>query len=247
MIGLQKTKLLMNLKKTKVMMIGTKQRCSKLSDTNLNVKLNNVTVDCVNEAKCLGVTLDSHLTFNSHVNSIATVVKHKIGVLRRLRNHFDSRQLSSLYWGYVLPHILYCANVWSGRSKRNYDTMNRLHKRAAYMVSKKTWFTPSNEVLNELSWPSLEKLLWKASCCMVYKCVNQLTPQIIYDKLTFDDNVKSRPTRDTGKMLLRPPHCHTEFYKRSFFVSACDNWNNLPLTVKESPSITSFKRNLNVL
>ena len=129
-----KNKLLMNLKKTKVMMIGTKQRCSKLSDTNLNVKLNNVTVDCVNEAKCLGVTLDSHLTFNSHVNSIATVVKQKIGVLRRLRNHFDSRQLSSLYWGYVLPHILYCANVWSGRSKRNYDTMNRLHKRAAYMV-----------------------------------------------------------------------------------------------------------------
>ena len=44
---------------------------------------------------------------------------------------------------------------------------------------------------------------------MVYKCVNQLTPQIIYDKLTFNDNVKSRPTRDTGKMLLRPPHCHT--------------------------------------
>ena len=116
-----------------------------------------------------------------------------------------------------------------------------------WCLYKKTWFTPSNEVLNELSWPSLEKLLWKASCCMVYKCVNQLTPQIIYDKLTFNDNVKSRPTRDTGKMLLRPPHCHTEFYKRSFFVSACDNWNNLPLTVKESPSITSFKRNLNVL
>ena len=115
------------------------------------------------------------------------------------------------------------------------------------MVSKKTWLTPSSEVLNELSWPSLEKLLWKASCCMVYKCVKQLTPQIIYDKLTFSDDVKSRHTRDTGKMLLRPPHCRTEFYKRSFFVSACDNWNNLPLTVKESPSITSFKKNLNVI
>ena len=55
----------MNLKKTKVMMIGTKQRCSKLSDTNLYVKLNNVTVECVNEAKCLGVTLDSHLTLTA--------------------------------------------------------------------------------------------------------------------------------------------------------------------------------------
>ena len=67
-----KNKLLMNSKKTKVMVIGTKQRCSNLSDTNLNVKLNNVAVECVNEAKCLGVTLDSHLTFNSHVNNIAT-------------------------------------------------------------------------------------------------------------------------------------------------------------------------------
>ena len=160
-----KNKLLMNLKKTKVMVIGTKQRCSNLSDTNLNVKLNNVAVECVNEAKCLGVTLDSHLTFNSHVNNIATVIKQKIGVLRRLRDHFDSRQLTSIYWGYVLPHILYCANVWSGRSNRNHDTLNKLHKRAAYMVSKKTWLTPSNEVFSDLSWPSLEKLFWKASCC----------------------------------------------------------------------------------
>ena len=85
------------------MMIGTKQRCNNLPDTNLNVKLNNVTVECVNEAKCLGVTLDSHLTFNSHVNSIAKIVKQKIGVLRRLRNHFSSRQLSSLYWGMSSP------------------------------------------------------------------------------------------------------------------------------------------------
>ena len=137
-----KNKLLMNLKKTKVMVIGTKQRCSNLSDTNLNVKLNNVAVECVNEAKCLGVTIDSHLTFNSHVNNIATVIKQKIGVLRRLRHHFDSRQLTSIYWGYVLPHILYCANVWSGRSNRNHDTLNKLHKRAAYMVSKKHGLHP---------------------------------------------------------------------------------------------------------
>ena len=93
----------------------------------LNVKLNNVAVECVNEAKCFGVTLDSHLTFNSHVNNIATLIKQKIGVLRRLRHHFDSRQLTSIYWGNVLPHILYCANVWSGRSNRNHDTLNKLH------------------------------------------------------------------------------------------------------------------------
>ena len=85
-----KNKLLMNLKKTKVMVIGSKQRCSNLSDTNLNVKLNNVAVECVNEAKCLGVTLDSHLIFNSHVNNIATVIKQKIGVLSYVYTMFPA-------------------------------------------------------------------------------------------------------------------------------------------------------------
>ena len=241
-----KNKLLMNLTKTKVMMIGSNQRCSNLPDKNLNVKLNEATIECVHETKCLGVTIDSHLTFKSHMDNIAIVIKQKIGVLRRLRGHFDSKQLTSLYWGYVLPHILYCANVWSGRSSKNFDTLNKLHKRAAYMVSKRSWQIPSSEVINDLSWPSLEKILWKTACCMMYKCIHKDTPDIINCKLTFSDSVKSRPTRDTGKMLLRPPFCRTEFYKRSFFVSACEKWNNLPLAVKESPSLDSFKRILNL-
>ena len=240
-----KHKLLMNLKKTKVMMISTKQRCRNLLDTSLNVKLNNVTIECVTETKCLGVMLDSQLTFHSHITSIAKVIKQKIGVLRRSRNPFDSKQLSYLYWGYVLPHILYCANVWSGRSNKNYDILCKLHKRAAYMVSKQSWLTPSNEVLSDLSWPSLDKLFWKASCCMMFKCVNQLTPEIVYEKLKFIDDIKRRPTRGTGKMLLRPPQCRTEFYKRSFFVSACEKWNNLPLDIKQAPSIHTFKKRLN--
>ena len=191
--------------------------------------------------------LDSHLNFRSHMDNIVAIIKQKIGILRRLRNQFDTRQMSALYWGYILPHVFYCANVWSGRSGRNFDTLNKLHKRAAYMVSKQTWPTPSNEVLENLSQPTLDKLFWKASCCMTFKCVNKITPQIIYDRFTFSDSVKCRPTRDTGKMLLRPPHCHTEFYKRSFFVSACETWNKLPLDVKQALNISSFKRNLNAI
>ena len=200
----------------------------------------------------IGVTLHSHLTFNSHVNNIATVIKQKNRSFKKVKTSFWLEAINvHIYWGYVLPHILYCANVWSGRSNRNHDTLNKLHKRAAYKVSKKTWLTPSNEVFSDLSWPSLEKLLWKASCCMIYKCVKQIKPQIIYDKITFSDSVKSRLTRDTGKMLLRWPHCRIQSFtndlslSRHVIIGTTPSLTS-PLLSKSRQAYPVFKKNLNV-
>ena len=82
--------------------------------SNLNVKLNNVTAECVNEAKCLGVTQDSHLTFNSHVNSIATVVKQKNRSFKKVKKSFWLETIIVVILG-VCPssHSLLCqCMVW---------------------------------------------------------------------------------------------------------------------------------------
>ena len=87
-----------------------------------------------NNYKCLGLVIDYCLNFRAHTESIGKTVKQKLGTLRRIQNYFTREQMNRLYWGYVIPNILYCSSVWSGRSEVNHDVLNRLHKRAAYMV-----------------------------------------------------------------------------------------------------------------
>ena len=131
-----------------------------------------------------------------------------------------------IYWGYILPHDIYCFTVWTNRSQMNYETINQLHKRAAYIISGCSWSTPSQQVLMQLNWSTLEELYSRALACMTFKCVHHLAPTLLANK------------------LILQYFCNTEFYKRSFVNLAISHWNNLPVETRFSPNLKIFKSNL---
>ena len=90
----QNNKLLLNTNKTKVMVIGSRQRIQKLNENNLNVHIRSTTIECVSHYKCLGVVVDSNLLFSKHVERVALQIKQKLGILRRLRGTFNTYKLS---------------------------------------------------------------------------------------------------------------------------------------------------------
>ena len=241
---IRKNRLILNSNKTKVMLLGSKQRLCSIPDQHLSIKLHGQVVECVNEFKCLGVVIDNCLDFKKHVDYISKTIRQKLGIIRRSKHYFNDTQLSKLYWGYVIPHILYCCNVWSGRSECNYDTLNRLHKRAAYMISNCTWETRSEDVFSRLKWPLLHQIFYRASCCLMYKCIHKLSPAILYDIFFFVDDVSKRSTRNSNKLLLRVPKCRTAFYQKSFVYSGSVNWNQLPEHIRFISSVDSFKYHL---
>ena len=240
----QNNKLLLNTNKTKVMVIGSRQRIQKLNENNLNVHIRSTTIECVSHYKCLGVVVDSNLLFSKHVERVALQIKQKLGILRRLRGTFNTRYLSMIYWGYILPHALYCCTVWTNRSHHNYEIINQLHKRAAYIISGCSWYTPSEQVLVQLNWSSLQELYSKALGCMAFKCVHQLAPSLLVDKFVLHDDVAQRTTRNSNQLKLKSNSCKTEFYKRSFVNSAISYWNELPAETRCSPNLNMFKSKL---
>ena len=239
-----KNKLILNAKKTKVMLLGSRQRLNTLHDKELKVKINNIELDCVTENKCLGVIIDNTLSFKHHVNSIVKVMRQKLGMIRRIKHVFTPNQLSKLYWGFVLPHALYYSNVWSSRFETNYKTINKLHKRASYIVSGCTWETPSDQVLQYLGWCTLKQLYKKSLACTMYKCVNGIAPPILSGRFCFNDDVSLRITRNSNRCLLRPPLCKTQFYQKSFIYIGAEIWNSLPDECRNSASLYTFKNAL---
>ena len=236
-----RNKLILNIDKTKVMLLGSRQRINLMPDKDLHVNVNDRPIACVNEYKCLGVIIDSYLDFRSHTYKVAKEVKQKLGILRRLKTSFSVQQLSQIYWGYVMPHMLYCCNVWTGRSDVNYDILNRLHKRAAYLISKLTYETPSNVIFNQLSWPTLDTLFWKTACCTMFKLVHNLAPPILSSRIVLRDSVITRNSRRSNKMILKLPKCRTVYYQNSFLYSGGSRWNNLPDNVRLESRLSSFK------
>ena len=67
-----------------------------------------------------------------------------------------------------------------------------------------------------------------------------MTPDYL-NVFKFVHQVSTRTTRQSASNLLFIPRARTEYYKRSFTVSAAFMWNNLPEFIRNCRNLSSFK------
>ena len=103
-------KLSLNIK-TEYLLIGSPHNIKHLS-SEPNVCVGNESIERVQVTKALGVQLDEHLAFNSHVDHISSKVSAGISALKRIKEYTDQETLKSVYYALVQPHFDYCCEVW---------------------------------------------------------------------------------------------------------------------------------------
>ena len=98
-------------------------------------------------------------------------------------------------------------------------------------------------MLKELHWlPIRYRILYKLSL-LVFKCMNNIGPAYLKELLT--SKKAPRTLRSAELSLLSIPRVKTEtFGKRAFEYAAPRTWNSLPLHIRQSKDITSFKKAL---
>ncbi len=76
-----------NTDKTKCMLITTFQKATRLLRTDLNIVLDNVTLDNLDSEELLGVIVDMYLTWKTHVDKTAKTISKHIALLRRIKRY----------------------------------------------------------------------------------------------------------------------------------------------------------------
>jgi hypothetical protein len=68
----------------------------------------------VKVTKSLGLMIDETLTWDEQVTLITKKVNKGLNVMRRLRDFFDIKILTTVYQTLVQPYFDYCSQVWGG-------------------------------------------------------------------------------------------------------------------------------------
>ena len=95
---------------------------------------NNV-LEQVDNTKFLGVYIDQHLTWKTHVNFIAAKISKSVALLYKAKYYLPSKSLLTLYYALVYPYLTYCNLIWASAYVTNLERIYLPQKRAVRAIS----------------------------------------------------------------------------------------------------------------
>ena len=134
--------------KTKSMTISKKRKPEVLPP----LFMDGTKLDIVETHKHLGVTLSKHLTWNDHIEDLATSAGRCLDVLNALKYKLDRATLEKLYFAFIRSKLEYANIVWDNCSRYLSDLLEGVQYRAAKIVSRGIQRTSHDIIYRELGW-----------------------------------------------------------------------------------------------
>ena len=249
----ENNRMAINVTKTKSMYLSSKHKLQYIQTSVHPIQLKNDQISCSTEEKLLGVTLDSLLSFDSHINNVLKKCNSLLYLLSRIKIFLAVPIRKLFFNAYILPHLDYCCVIWGSCSASQEQKLIRFQKRAARLILDKDIDTPSSILFRELNWMPFPDRVVFQKAVLIFKILNGLAPAYLNDIFIPTSNVHNRNLRSASECQFYSPRPNTEFFRKSFSYSGSVIWNTIPIHIKNATSVAAFKtlylnwRNSNVL
>ncbi len=233
-------KLMINDGKTVFMAIGNNPHLKKLNFDSVTVG-NDVIPKSATSGN-LGVTFDENMNMKSHINNVCKSGYYHLRNISRIRKCITNESCVTLVHAFITSRLDYCNTLFAGLPDCDIDKLQLVQNSAARVVTLTRKFDHITPVLCNLHWlPVKERISFKI-LLLTYKALHGKAPRYISEMLSFRD---SRNTRYMQTAPLSVPRVRcTTFGGRAFAYVAPDLWNSLPIYIRSSPNVDTFKSNL---
>jgi hypothetical protein len=234
----------LNPSKSESLMLGTRQRLASTS-TDINttpIEVAGCRIEPSIELKSLGVTIDSYLTLDSHVNNICKAANFHLRALRHIRGSISTDIAKTVACAMIGSRIDYCNSLLVGTSKKNIMKLQRIQNSAARIVFNIGKFEHIKPALKKLHWLPIAERITHKLATLVFKTKFYGEPSYLAPLLV--DYVPPRELRSSSHNLLSLPPRWSATRSHSFSIAGPSIWNQLPDDIKNSKSVAGFKAKL---
>ncbi len=232
--------LIINAEKTNSMLITVRQKRCHLEDAILSIKVDENVIPMCSNQKVLGVNLDQNFNWEKQISSTCQSINYRLYILRRISPYLTTNARIAFCTGYIMPSMDYCSTIWGGTSNTNIAKVERLQKRAARLIFD-DYVSPSRQLFVKLKWLPVANRIEHNKAVLVYKCLNDMMPEYMNNMFTAQtSSVYSLRSEARGDLYVPKPRI--ELFKQSLLYSGPKIWNSLPVTVRQTDSLPSFKK-----
>ena len=125
----------LNVSKCKVLSLSANKSNKLHYDYSLSSDGNTNTLENVNSISDLGVTIDTELSFSTHICDKINKAYQMIGIINRNFSNLDTKSFVLLYKCLVRSVVEYASSVWSPYKVGQISDLEKVQKRATKIIS----------------------------------------------------------------------------------------------------------------
>ena len=204
----------------------------------LTLNINQFQIKSSKLEKLLGIAIDNKLTFEKHVTNLCNKVSQKLNALTRIVNYIQPNQRRLIMKAFITSQFGYCPLVWMFHTRRINNRINRLHERSLRLTYK-DFNSTFQELLDKDKSVSIHQRNLQVFAIMLYKIKNNLSPEIVRE-IIYANSQTHYDLRCNFE--FQTINVHTVRYgTESLSFMANKIWPLIPTTIKNSPTLESFK------
>lgn len=228
-------KLTLNINKSSYMLLSSNAKINLSCDSEL--KIDNTILNRVDKTNFLGVLIDQHMSWKSHIEQLCGKISRLCGILTRAKHVLYSHTLMLLYNSLIKPHFIYCNIVWGNSFKTYLHKLHLVQKRIIRIITRSEFHAHTAPILEKYQIMNIYQLTDYFSALFIYKSLNLKLPESFCN--LFSKNINNRTSHN-----LRIPYHKKKLSEHSILIAGPRIWNNLPTNCKQSGSLNVFKKSL---
>ena len=165
--------------------------------------------------------------------------------IKSIRKYLTKEATEILVLSLVISHLDYCNVILYGIAQSEIGKMQRIQNMSAKLVLNRKKFDSSREALCDLHWLPINSRIQFKLLTFMYNCYVGEAPLYLTELLTKHVPIqKLRSAQSSEGYYNVPFNRNKTFSDRSFQTIGPRLWNNLPLDIKQSKSLGTFKAKL---
>ena len=226
------------------MLVGSKAQLKSLNVDDFIFKYESTPLELVENAKYLGMSINSDISWDFHVQRLCQNIYYHLSLLRRLRRIFPKDLLLQVYKSYIQPRFDYGITLYACSTQKNIDLVQMAQNHAARLITGNFDYINCRgiDLIKSLNLYTIRERRDYFLIILMFKAIRGIAPTYLSDRIVMNFDVNGYDNRGSD-MDLYLPKLHKEAYRNSFMYMGGKLWNERPEFVQFSRNIESFKRN----
>ena len=221
---LRANKICLNTSKTEIIIFRPK---NKTITKHLNFRIGGQKIKLCNKVKYLGIFLEEHLEWNTHINILSARLNRAVGLLSKIRHYVPKFLLRTLYYALFNSHLIYACQIW-GQKETITRKLLHIQNKALRIINFKPYDHPADSLYHHNKILKITDYIKLLNCMLVKEILAGHSLSNFQGIFQLAANTHHHNTRhaDKNTVALKQRQTHT-YGTYSIEHQAASNWNTL--------------------